>query len=382
MTTYFENIKQYVGFTEADTEKLRMLCGPAEAHLVRFSEHFYSRTLEHPDAMRVFEDEAQIERLKRTLVEWMRSGLQGPHDEAFYHRRARIGRVHVRISLPQEYMFTAMNVLRLDFHHLIDELFGDEDDTKRGIHDALDKLFDLELAIMLQTYQEDSEERLRRNERLATIGQIAASIGHDLRNPLSVMQSSLYIVRKRTDEDDRVMRHLNRIDAQIALCDDIIKNLLQLARNQPPRRSQIKFPDVFSQTLDGLSLPETIKTELNIAPGVELHADEGLLRQALANMVNNAVQAYERRPGTVYLAAWAEDDHVILEVADDGPGFDADTIVKAFEPLITTKITGTGLGLALVKGVTERHGGTVEALNRPEGGAAVRLRLPKNANIG
>lgn len=378
MNVYFENIKQYVGFTEADTEVLRELAGPGEAYFWGFSEHFYDCITMHPDAHRVLEGPEQIERLKRTLIEWMRSGLLGPHDDAFYERRARIGRVHVRIGLPQQYMFTAVNVMRLDFRRMIEQVYESDRHRERRASDAVDKLFDMELAIMLQTYREDSEERMRRSERLATIGQIAASIGHDLRNPLSVIQSSLYILQKRVAEDARSSRHLTRINSQIELCDSIINNLLQLARNQPPRRLRIDFRELFEEVLSGMAVPAHIKTEISIEPEVELHADAGLLRQAVANLVGNAIQAHGEQPGTVYIAARSEDDHAIIEVADDGPGFDADMLARAFEPLVTTRVTGTGLGLALVKGVTERHGGTVAASNRPTGGAAVRMRLPKS----
>jgi signal transduction histidine kinase len=378
MNVYLENIKQYVGFTDADSHVLRELAGPGEAYFWGFSEHFYDCITRHPDAHKVLEGPEQIERLKRTLIEWMRSGLLGPHDHAFYERRARIGRVHVRIGLPQQYMFTAVNVMRLDFRRMIEQVYESDRNRERQASDAVDKLFDIELAIMLHTYQEDSEERLRRSERLATIGQIAASIGHDLRNPLSVIQSSLYILQKRVAEDARSSRHLSRINTQVELCDSIINNLLQLARNQPPRRVPIDFQPMFDEVLSGMAPPDHIETEISIEPELEFHADPGLLRQAFANLISNAVQAYGDQPGTIYISVHSEDDHAIVEVADDGPGFDPETLARAFEPLVTTRTTGTGLGLALVKGVTERHGGTVSAANRPTGGAAVRMRLPKS----
>jgi signal transduction histidine kinase len=378
MNAYFENIKSYVGFTDADSAVLRELAGPGEAYFWGFSEHFYECITRHPDAHRVLEGPEQIERLKRTLIEWMRSGLLGPHDETFYERRARIGRVHVRIALPQQYMFTAVNVMRLDFRRMVEQVYESDRQRERQASDAVDKLFDLELAIMLQTYREDSEERLRRSERLATIGQIAASIGHDLRNPLSVVQSSLYILQKRVADDPRSSRHVDRINTQVELCDNIINNLLQLARNQPPRRLRVDFEELFGEVVSGLLLPGHVKIEISIEPELDLYADAGLLRQAVANMLSNAIQAYEDQPGIVYIAARSDDDHAIIEVADDGPGFDPEILARAFEPLVTTRITGTGLGLALIKSVTERHGGTVAATNRPTGGAAVRMRLPKS----
>ena len=380
--TYFENIKAYVGFTDDDSAVLAALSDPGESSLQAFADHFYECIARHPNAHKVLEGPEQVERLKNTLKQWMRSGLQGPHDEEFYARRTRIGRVHVQIGLPQEYMFTSMNVLRLDFHRLIREVHAGDRDLASKTHDALDKLYDLELAIMLQTYREDSEERMRRHERLATIGQIAGSIGHDLRNPLSVIQSSMYLLRKRSSGDPKVGRHLDRIDVQIDLCETIIRNLLELARNHPPRRERVEFERMFGQVVETVGVPPHITVELSIDPSTEFQADVGLLRQALTNLINNAVQAHGNGGGTIWVTVGSENNHIFIEVADDGPGFDAETITQVFEPLVTTRKTGTGLGLALVKGVTERHGGTVEAKNRPEGGAVVRIRLPKGPQGG
>lgn len=377
MSGYLDNLKAYVNFTDEDTERLRALSMPAQPYFVGFSEHFYERIAAHPDAHKVLRDEEQTERLKRTLVKWMHSGLTGPHDQAFYERRSRIGRVHVVIGLPQQYMFTAMNVMRLDFHHMIAEIYTDDVTRERLVRDSVDKLFDLELAIMLRTYQQDSEERLRRNERLATIGQVAASIGHDLRNPLSVIQSSLYILARRLREDARALRHTERIRQQIEICDSIISNLLQLARNRPPRRIRIDLDELFDKAMSSLTVPAEVSVSFTRDSELQFYADPGLLSQALTNLIDNAIKAHSGQPGSITVSVRGNDDgRVVIEVADDGPGFSAETIARVFEPLVTTRTSGTGLGLALVKGITERHGGTVDARNRPAGGAAVRMVLP------
>lgn len=385
MSGYLDSLKTYVGFSDEDTERLRALAELAQGYFVGFSEHFYERIAAHPDAHKVLQSEEQTERLKRTLVHWMKSGLTGPHDEAFYERRSRIGRVHVQIGLPQQYMFTAMNVMRLDFHHMIAEIYADDVTRERRVRDSVDKLFDLELAIMLRTYQQDSEERMRRNERLATIGQIAASIGHDLRNPLSVIQSSLYILTRRVSEDSRALRHTDRIRQQVETCDNIISNLLQLARNRPPRRSLVDLAQVYERALSPLTVPSNVQVSLRSAMAAPFYADVGLLGQALTNLIDNAIKAHAGQPGTIVVSATLDDDgKVILEVADNGPGFSTTAITKFFEPLVTTRDNGTGLGLALVKGIAERHGGSVQAFNRPSGGAAVRMLLPstEEPNVG
>ena len=376
-TTFFEEVTSYVGFGGHDSEQLRGFLPVAAPHFERISEHFYERILNHPQAHEAISGgHEQVERLKRTLVDWMHTGLAGPHDEAYCQRRSRIGHMHVRIGLPQRYMVTAMNVMRLDFREVVNNELGDRPRAELdGLLDALDRLFDLELAIMLETYKLDSEDRLRRGERLATIGQLAASIGHDLRNPLSVMESSIYILRRRMQDDPRATKHVEKIAHQIDECDAIITHLLDMARNQPPRRERIAIADLVDRAIEAANIPDDYVVQREGLFDVVLWVDAALLKQALVNLLINAVQA-QQKDGQIFVEARLHDGAVALAVADAGSGFEADTLPLIFEPLVTTKTKGTGLGLALVKSVAERHGGHVTASNRAAGGAEVTLHLP------
>lgn len=375
---FFAEVTNYIGFGPEDSARLRAFLPIATPHFERISEHFYERIFVHPQAHEAITGgEAQVARLKRTLVEWMRSGLDGPHDEEFCLRRARIGHIHVRIGLPQRYMVTAMNVMRLDFREVAREAFAAGDPVAlEHLHDSLERLFDLELAIMLETYKLEVEDRLRRRERLATIGQLAASIGHDLRNPLSVMESSLYILRRRVTDDPRASKHVDKIANQIQECDRIITNLLHMARDQAPRREAVRAVDLLASAITAARVPAEFNVVLEGLADLELWVDAALLKQALINLLINSVQAQRGRDGLICVRAHVEGVDVTLSVVDGGPGFDLETLPIIFEPLVTTKVTGTGLGLALVKSVTERHGGHVSADNRSEGGAEVKMYLP------
>ncbi len=376
--SFFEEVTSYIGFDSRDSARLREFLPTAAPHFERISEHFYERILNHPQAHEAISGGAeQIERLKQTLVEWMRTGLEGPHDEEFCNRRARIGHMHVRIGLPQRYMITAMNVMRLDFRDVANAELGELPRANLdALLDTLDRLFDLELAIMLETFKLEAEDRLRRRERLATIGQLAASIGHDLRNPLSVIESSLYILRRRMQDDPRASKHVEKIAHQIDECDAIITHLLEMARNQPPRRERVVAADLLESAIETARIPDRFSVEREGFADLELWVDAALVKQALVNLLINAVQAQRTDSGHIKIRASVVSGDVMLAVADAGPGFEPDTLPVIFEPLVTTKSSGTGLGLALVKSVMERHGGHVSATNRAAGGAEVTLCLP------
>ncbi len=161
--TTFAEMKRYVRFSAKDEAALAVFGDVATPHFPRIAAEFYDRIREHEEAHAVFTGEAQIERLQRSLVRWMDRLCRGPFDEAYYDERAKIGRVHVKIGLPQRYMFTAMALIRMAFDELAGELPAASASAVRG---ALSRVLDLELAIMLETYRDDFVARIQRVERV------------------------------------------------------------------------------------------------------------------------------------------------------------------------------------------------------------------------
>lgn len=376
--TLLKELKEYIGFDEEDAAALRELRPHIEPHLEEITDHFYARILQHSRAHRAITGgEAQVERLKKTLQAWLDSGLAGPHDEAWFERRARIGRVHVRIDLPQRYMFTAMNVMRRDVRRLAEQAYADDREKSRLTGEALDRLFDMELAIMLHTYREDSEARVLRRERLATVGQLAASIAHELRNPLSVIESSVYLLRRRIADDPRAKRHLDKITAQVETSGGIITDLLEMTRDRPPARKPVPVKTLFDETEQSVHISSNVTLTRECPEGLEVQVEPRLVVRALVNLVQNANGALDGRGGAVTMQAEREPDGgVSISVLDDGPGFSPEMLARALEPLVTESRGGVGLGLALVHRICERHGATVEVANRPEGGARVSMTWP------
>ncbi|HEX4458054.1 MAG TPA: protoglobin domain-containing protein, partial [Polyangia bacterium] len=189
METLFAELKRYVGWSDGDEQALRELHQHAAPHFVRIAEVFYARILAHEGSRTALVGgESRVGQLKVSLIAWMERLLTGPWDEDYFELRCRIGRVHVRIALPQHYMFGAMNVLRRELAEIVDTEHATDLAALERARRAVDKILDLELAIMLHTYREDLLAQQTRTERLATFGQLIGSIGHELRNPLGVIE--------------------------------------------------------------------------------------------------------------------------------------------------------------------------------------------------
>jgi two-component system sensor histidine kinase HydH len=371
-----EELKRYVGFGPDDGAALRELRVLAAPDFPAIAVAFYDRILAHEGArLALVGGESQVGHLRTTLVRWMEEAIGGPWDEGWWEAHCRIGRVHVRIDLPQHYMFGAMNVVREELSLRIDRLWPGDPARQERTRAALGKVLDMELAIMLHTYREDLVSRATRSERLATFGQLVGSIGHELRNPLGVIESSLFLLRGRTGDDDRAKKHLDRIGEQVRLSNQIITGLLDMVRDRPLPRQAVEVAALLGRAGDAVARPPGVSLTTDAPEGLAVRGDPVQLGQALVNLLTNAVQAVGAG-GAIRLAARAEGGLVTLDVEDDGPGVDEAVRGRIFEPLITTKEHGNGLGLALVKRVAERHGGSVAHEPRAGGGTRFTLRLP------
>ena len=386
-----EPVAGYLELTEADAELLEAmgeLVRPAFEDLV---ERFYARIEEHPEARAVLRRSATPpERLRETLRDWLQGVFAGRYDEAWLRGRLRIGRAHLRIGLPQQYMFSAMNLVRERLHRALSDAFAAQPEGARwpaarraAAHAALDRILDLELAIMLESYRADYVERTRRQERLANLGQFAAMIGHELRNPMAVMQTSLYLLRRKlqgTELPEAAGRHLDRLEEQLVLCRTIVGDLMEMARNRAPERRPVSVAELLERAAAAVPRSDHVSVELKLeqAPAEAL-LDPDKMRHLLVNLILNAVQsAGSGGPrGRVWVRAWAEGHTLFVEVADDGPGLPPELRGRLFEPLATGRPQGLGLGLALCQQVAHNHGGRIEAGERPGGGARFVVTLPE-----
>jgi len=362
-----------LGFEEADATRLEELSGALEPELPSIVERFYEVIGANPRMRAVFADGAQIERQKAHLLDWLRGMFSGLYDQAYWKHRERIGRTHVRIGLDQHYMVSMMGIIRGELDaRLREKAVADSWSTEelRSAWTAIAKILDLELAVMLSTYEEAFVRRARAGERLATIGQVAATIGHELRNPLAVIDSSLALLRRRVSTEPKVARHLDRIGEQVRVADGIITNLLAMVRDQPPVRVRVNLAGQLHEAWELVRDrgDATLETDLEVSEG---WLDAGHVRQLLLNLLQNAIDAGATR---IRAVTRAQDSELELVIEDDGRGLPEDAEGWLFEPLATSRQQGSGLGLALCQRIVDKHDGSIRA-ERLAKGTRLRARF-------
>lgn len=277
-------------------------------------------------------------------------------------------------------MFTAMNRIRVHLLDAVREQLVDNLPALQRASTALHQILDLELAIMLETYREDLVVKNRDAERLATIGQFAASIGHELRTPLGVIESSLFLLRQylppETASAPNVTKHLDRIGGEITRANKTIHDL-DLARNRLPHLHPTALRELVESAAETALLPPRVRVEVTTTPDdLAIHVDPDQIRQVLVNLFTNSAQAMPRG-GRIKVAAEAMPSAAAacIRVHDEGPGIPIEVRHRLFEALFTTKAKGSGLGLALCRRIVEAHGGSIQ-LAPSETGAAFVLVLP------
>lgn len=238
---------------------------------------------------------------------------------------------------------------------------------------------ELENRVRERTLQLEEEHRKRlRAERLSTLGLCCSAIAHDLRNPLNTVSLCAQWLRARmgSGADERTRERLDTLEREVRRADRIIRNLLAFARTGEPRREPVDVRALVRELLDVTDLPPDIAADVRIDPTLpEVPADRDQLFQVLENLLLNAVQAMPEG-GRVRIEAVRFGERVQLLVADTGPGVPEEMREEIFEPLVTTKRGGTGIGLALCKRIVEAHGGTISLAGSEEPGAAFRVELP------
>jgi PAS domain S-box-containing protein len=233
----------------------------------------------------------------------------------------------------------------------------------------------------------NAQDELIRKERLATLGQLTATVSHELRNPLGAMRPSLYVIEKKSDkEDERVQNAIARIDRNINRCDRIIDELLDFTRITDLHTQLIQIDEWLESVIAEQIIPEGIQIEKDFSlKGVNLSVDTDRLRRAIINVCENSCHAMMDESQQVVMDKDARlkiktaisNERVEIIITDTGSGISEEVLEKIYEPLFSTKGFGVGLGMPTVKQIMEQHFGGIEIQSEEGKGTTVRLWLPK-----
>lgn len=228
----------------------------------------------------------------------------------------------------------------------------------------------------------DVQEELVRREKLALLGQVADTVGHELRNPLGVMNNAVYFLQAvLTDADETTREYLGIIKDEIADAERIVSDLLDAVRTKPPHPEMIELAELMQQTLRKCNVPSAVSVLVDIPASLPaIRVDPVQMRQVFWNLITNGVEAM---PGGGVLKIGAVDDPVaktvIVSVEDSGRGIAPEHQSQLFQPMFTTKARRVGLGLVVVKNLTEVNGGSVGVESELGKGSVFTVTLPGGA---
>ena len=238
----------------------------------------------------------------------------------------------------------------------------------------------------------NAQDELVRKERLATLGQLTATVSHELRNPLGAMRPSVYILNKLTDKNnDRVKKALGIVDRNIDRCDHIIDELLDFTRITDLERHPTRVDEWLASIIDEQNIPEDIRLEKNLSLNdLELGLDTDRLQRAIINVMENACHAMledieagmHREGACLGINTMTNGQRVEITISDNGVGIKDDVMEKMFEPLFSTKTFGVGLGMPTVRQIMKQHGGGIEIDSEESKGTSVILWLPVTVENG
>jgi PAS domain S-box-containing protein len=227
------------------------------------------------------------------------------------------------------------------------------------------------------TGRKDSEKRLREQAALARLGEMAAVVAHEVKNPIAGIRGALQVISSRMPADHRDRAVIGDIITRLDGLNSVVQDLLVFARPRELRTEPVDLASLIGHTIDLIRRDPTfaaIEVQFEGSSGL-VQADAAQLQLVLQNVLMNAAQAMSGH-GAVRIAFSAADGRSQTSIADAGPGMSPDVLEHAFEPFFTTKSRGTGLGLPLARRIVEAHGGEILIRTRPAGGTTVVLILP------
>ena len=224
----------------------------------------------------------------------------------------------------------------------------------------------------------DAQEELIVKDKLATIGKLSGNIAHEIRNPLGVIDSSAYYLKRNLKGKNRKLdEHLERIQSQVTKAAAVIESMLNLTRIKEFEPYKVDLKAIISEVITAPEIPNTInKIQHFPSENVFVKAAPEQLTISFNNIVKNAIEAVDGVGTLTVTVRRTSGDWAELSFTDTGRGIDPENLDKVFQPLFSTKTKGIGFGLSIVKTIIENHDGTIELVSELEKGTTIIIRLP------
>ena len=373
---YYEELKTYINFTDEDAQRIMALLPIVEDHFPDIVNTFYTDLWAMPKTRRLFKDEEQVERLRGTLGRWLRELFVGTYGHEYFKRRAIIGRRHVEVGLLPHFVVGAMNGVREHMHRVVEAANGQLVPNKTCSLRALDKLLDMELSIMLQSYH-DKMTHMKLEVPLA----LASGLAHEVRNPLNALALNVTLMERRlSKQSDLDMSDvLDVMRSEIGRIKTLTGDIMDFAK--PINITPVWCPaDDLVHSITTIFAPtfhaHNIDFSTIVQEGTKLWVDIDRLKQILINLINNAIESFDGQPGQLELKVENTQTETTIKVTDNGRGISPEVQYRAFDLFYTTKITGTGMGLPIAKKIMDAHGGQILLFSSKEG-TRIQLHFPR-----
>lgn len=228
---------------------------------------------------------------------------------------------------------------------------------------------------------EEVHDELVRKERLAALGELIATVSHEIRNPLGTVRNAVYSIGEALDKNkmDLVNRSLELAENNITRCNRIINELLDYSRKREIKLERTEIDSWLNGVLDEQEFPKEIECVRKLHSGIELQIDREYIRRVVYNVITNAIQALQEedsKGNRITVESVKSGEQLELRFIDTGPGIPDDIREKIFEPLFSTKSFGVGLGMPIIKNIMEEHQGEVKFQSEVDKGTVVTLSLP------
>jgi signal transduction histidine kinase len=234
-----------------------------------------------------------------------------------------------------------------------------------------------EYAERLEEMVEERTRKLRGAERMAAIGELAAMVGHDLRNPLSGIAGATYFLKKKYDqmEDETAQKMFEIIERDIEYSNKIVNDLLDYSRTMDLELSATNPKRLVEEALESIVMPENIRVVNLTLDEPDINIDIQMMKRVIINLVNNAIDAMTGG-GEITIKSNVTEDDYELHITDTGVGIQDDILEKIWNPLFTTKAKGMGFGLSICKRVLEYQRGSITVKSKVGEGTTFIIKLP------